>query len=383
MKEEFEDDSKTPLIKKKENNEEKSNKENPQEGNENNLENSKEKKELSTESRNNALIIWKNKLSGKVYFVFFIQSLIIFLFIYYAFHNETFKNLLQKNHKFLYVSIILASAIMIACEMVKLLMVVPFNYFFFIVFSVCISIIVCKLALLFSFKTIAILWTLLIAMILSLSFYALKAKREIRLMSTSFFVFIILLIVSLIIKFIADVPFIDMALIILCLITFNIYLIYDVNSLIEKKKPSSRDYFSLNILLYFDIIMNFIRFVNFIYKNLQSEEKSEKLDKIKGLVDDLEKGIDEVKNFGKDDNEDEDEKDDKKKKKGKKGKKEDKKEDKKAKKGKKEDKKDKKEKKGGDKKSKKEDKKKKDSGDDDKDNENNIVKDILDNIFGL
>ena len=124
---------------------------------------------------------------------------------------------------------------------------------------------------------------------------------------------------------------------------------------------SSKDYLVLNILVYLDIIMNLIKLVKFIYKNLSDgKEKNEVLEDIKGYADEFEKGFNEVKNFGEKKDEEEDEDDDegdKKKKKGKKGKKDDKK----GKKGKKEDKKGKKEDKKdkGKKKSKKEDKKNK------------------------
>jgi len=360
--------------------------------------------------------------------------LIIFIFIYYAFYSEAFRNLLQKNHKLFFISLVLAAVIMFASEKIKFLSVVPFNYFIFLIFSLCISILVCKLVILFSFKTIAILWVLLIFMILSLSIYAFITKIEIKLLPTSFFVLMVLLIIGVFIKFFADVSFVDMLFIILCLICFNLYLIYDTNVLIEERKMTSRDYFTLNILLYLDIIMNFIKLAKFIIKNLQSEEgennKNESLEKIKDFAEDIEQGLDAVKNFGKeadddedgdddgddDDNDEEGEKEDKKKKKkekkGKKDdkkdkkkehkkddkkekkKKEDKKDDKKEKK-KKEDKKekkeDKKDKKDKDKKGKKDKKKKKKSDDDDDDGKDNLfkskggedfAKNLLGNLFG-
>ena len=115
-----------------------------------------------------------------------------------------------------------------------------------------------------------------------------------------------------------------MLLIVICVTSLNIYLIYDVNELIEEKKMSSKDYLVLNILVYLDIIMNLIKLVKFIYKNLSDgKEKNEVLEDIKGYADEFEKGFNEVKNFGEKKDEEEDEDDDegdKKKKKGKKGK---------------------------------------------------------------
>ena len=447
MADKIEDDITAPLINKEEEeknkDEKKSDKKNSEKENETheeeeeNEEERKEKMKRLKEMRQK--ILKKNKLTGKVFLVFFLQSLIIFIFIYYAFYSEAFRNLLQKNHKLFFISLVLAAVIMFASEKIKFLSVVPFNYFIFLIFSLCISILVCKLVILFSFKTIAILWVLLVFMILSLSIYAFITKIEIKLLPTTFFVLMVLLIVGVFIKFFADVSFVDMLFIILCLICFNLYLIYDTNVLIEERKMTSRDYFTLNILLYLDIIMNFIKLAKFIIKNLQSEEgennKNESLEKIKDFAEDIEQGLDAVKNFGKeadddedgdddgddDDNDEEGEKEDKKKKKkekkGKKDdkkdkkkehkkddkkekkKKEDKKDDKKEKKkkddkkDKKEDKKDKKDKdkKDKDKKGKKDKKKKKKSDDDDDDGKDNLfkskggedfAKNLLGNLFG-
>ena len=229
----------------------------------------------------------------------------------------------------------------------------------------------------------AILWSLVIVMILFLAIYTYNIKKEIKLISTAFIVFLILFGASIIIKFVANVSILNMILIIICLVCISLYLIYDMNNLIEEKNLTKKDYFTLNILVYFDIIMNFIKLVKFVYNNLQSGEKNETLEDMKGIIDDLEKGFKEVKNFGKSDEEDEESDDDKKKKKGKKdkkGKKEEKKDDKKGK-GKQ---KDKKEEKKEDKKDKgkKKDKKKKKKKDDDEGNGENIFKDFIGNLLG-
>ena len=355
------DDIKRPLINKEIKIEIK--KKSDKESGEDN-ENKEEEDENKSESKKEIIrkIITKNKISGKVYFIFFIQSLIIFSFIYYAFHDENFQKLLKNHPNIMYVSIILASIIMIVSQKVKILTIAPFNYFLFIIFSLSISVIVCKIVILFSFKTIAILWILIMCMIFSLSIYSYYNKEEILLPPTSFITFIILVVVCIIIKFYFIVPFFNMLLIVLCVTSLNIYLIYDVNELIEEKKMSSKDYLVLNILVYLDIIMNLIKLVKFIYKNLSDgKEKNEVLEDIKGYADEFEKGFNEVKNFG-------EKKDDKK---GKKGKKEDKK-------GKKEDKKDK-----GKKKSKKDDKKnkKKKDSDSDGDIDEKKIKDFLGSLF--
>ena len=392
MTDEAEDDIKIPLIKKeKDENEKKSNKEKSEDNNnEEESEEDEEDNKISQEELNE--IIRKNKIISKVYLVFFVQSLIIFLFIYFAFYEEIFTSMLKKNGKLFYLSAALAFVIMLISFKVKILTVVPLNYFFFLLFSACISVIICKISILFTFKTIGTLWTLFIVMILSLAIYTYNLKKEIKLISAAFIVFLILFCASIVLKFSMGVSILNMILINICLVTVGLYLIYDTKYIIEEKGLKKNDYFTLNILVYFDIIMNFIKLVKFIYNNLQSEEKSQTLESIKGIMDDLEKSFKEVKNLGKsDDEEEDDDDDDKKKKKGKndkKGKKDDKKDDKKGKgkkkdkkEEKKEDKKDKGKKK--DKKSdKKNDKKKKKKKDDDEDNDGEkIFKDFIGNIF--
>ena len=366
MTDNIEDDIKSPLIKKeKEENEKKLNKEYLEDNNNNEeIEEDEEYIKISQEKLNK--IIGKNKIISKVYLVFFIQSLIIFLFLYFAFYEEIFTSMLKKNYKLFYCSVIFAFVIMFISHKVKILTVVPLNYFFFLLFSTCISVVICKIAILFSFKTMAILWSLVIVMILFLAIYTYNIKKEIKLISTAFIVFLILFGASIIIKFVANVSILNMILIIICLVCISLYLIYDMNNLIEEKNLTKKDYFTLNILVYFDIIMNFIKLVKFVYNNLQSGEKNETLEDMKGIIDDLEKGFKEVKNFGKSDEEDEESDDDKKKKKGKKdkkGKKEEKKEDKKD-------------------KGKKKDKKKKKKKDDDEGNGENMFKDLIGNLLG-
>ncbi len=175
MTDKIEDDITAPLINKEEEeknkDEKKSDKKNSEKENETHEEeeeNEEERKERMKRLKElRQKILKKNKLTGKVYLVFFLQSLIIFIFIYYAFYSEAFRNLLQKNHKLFFISLVLAAVIMFASEKIKFLSVVPFNYFIFLIFSLCISILVCKLVILFLFKTIAILWVLLAFMSLS------------------------------------------------------------------------------------------------------------------------------------------------------------------------------------------------------------------------
>jgi len=323
----------------------------------------------------NTEIILKNRIISKIYFLFFIQLSINFLFIYYSFNNEKFKNLLEKNNELFYLSIgITAIIFFFSFKNRILLTTVPFNYFFFIIFTLSLSYLICRVVILFTFKTILVLWTLLLIMVLSLSIYSYNLAKKVQITSAVVFSSLSTISFSVIIKFVSKITIVNILLILLCLICFSIYLVYDVISLIEEKEIEKKEYILVNVFLYTDIIKQFIKLIRMITKYFES---CEKIKDLKEIADDLDSGFNDIKKLGKklsdsddeeednddDDSDSDDDKKSKKKKdekKGGKGKKDDKgKKDKKNDKGKKDDKskKDKKNDKG--KKDKKEDKKNK------------------------
>ena len=317
----------------------------------------------------------KNLIISKIYFMFFIQLGISYLFIYQAFNNKIFFNLVKNNIKLLSLTIILTAIIFVSSYQWKfILIIVPFNYFFFLVFTISISFIMCKIVILFSFKSITVLWILILIMILSLSVYAYNSIKEIKFLETIAFISLILISFGFILFFVVKINLMDILLILFCLISFCVYLIYDVNSIIKDKNIGKNNFILVNFYLYTDIFRIFMKMVKVIYTHLSKsldKEENEILQDMNDINEQFEKGFEDVeKNFGKKDkgddvDDDEDEDSDKKKKKGKeKGKKKEKSK-KKDEKGKKDDKKkgkkekeDKKDKDKGKKDKKKEDKKK-------------------------
>ena len=319
----------------------------------------------------------KNLIISKIYFMFFIQLGISYLFIYQAFNNKIFFNLVKNNIKLLSLTIILTAIIFVSSYQWKFILIItPFNYFFFLVFTISISFIICKIVILFSFKSITVLWILILIMILSLSVYAYNSIKEIKFLETIAFISLILISFGFILFFVVKINLMDILLILFCLISFCVYLIYDVNSIIKDKNIGKKNFILVNFYLYTDIFRIFMKMVKVIYTHLSKsldKEENEILQDMNDINEQFEKGFEDVeKNFGKkdkgDDDDDEDEDSDKKKKKGKeKGKKKEKskkkdekgkKDDKKKGKKEKEDKKDK-----GKKDKKKEDKKKEDKKD--------------------
>lgn len=370
------DDISAPLINKKQSNQKIFTEDNieDEEKNINELSNQLKKKV-------NKDVLLKNHIICKIYLLFFLQLSITYLFIYYSFKNEVFHNLIKNKHLLFGSSVGLTAIIFYGSYKWKeILQTVPFNYFFFLVFTISISFIICKIVIFFEFKTIAFLWVLTLIMILSLAIYAYNSSKEIDIIHAVIFVSLILISISIIIEFVAKIHIFSILLMLLCLITLAIYLVYEVLTLIKEKKIGDKDYILVNVYLYTDIILLFVRLIKFIHNSVIKDNENSGLNELIKINEEIEKGFKEVKNMGNkssDDGDDgdyeDDESDDKKgkgkEKKSKKGKKDNKgKKDDKGKKGKKEkgkkDKKeDKKEKK--DKKGKKSKKSKKDDDDDD------------------
>ena len=322
----------------------------------------------------NKEIIYKNRIISKIFLIFFIQVSITYIFIYYSFKNQIFYKLIKENKKLFIASIGVTAIIFYSSYQFKeIFTTVPFNYFFFLVFTISISYLICKLLILFSFPTITVLWILLLIMILSLSVYAYNSKKDSKIIEIVIFVSLILISFGIIIKFVAKIPIMNMILMILCLISLSVYLIYDVKKTIEENKIGQKDYILVNVFLYTDIFRIFVKIVNLITeqvgKVLDKEDKS-LLNEIKSVNEEIEKGFNEMKELGKNDDSDKkgkgknkkgnkDEKGKKKDDKGKKGKKDDKKD---------KDKKDDKGKKGKKDKKKTQKKKSEDEEDDDDDN---------------
>ena len=385
------DEMEIPLIDKKTKLDKKIRKKYSEDINEENETDNKDKEFIKIIKNNNYII-------SKIYFIFFLQLCIAYLFIYQAFNNVLFFNIVKHNLKIFALSILITAIIVYGSYQWKdFLIIEPFNYFFFLVFTISISFIICKIVILFSFKTITVLWILILIMILSLSVYAYNSVKEIKILEAVAFVSLILLTFGFILFFVYKIHLMDILLILFCLISFSVYLIFDVNSLMKDKRIGKKNFILVNFYLYTDIFRIFIKMVKVIRKNLGKsldEEQNSLLNDLNNVNEEVQKGFDDVEqNFGKKvNNKDEDEEEDedeanvkkKKKEKDKKGKKKEKSK-KKDEKGRKDDKKKGKEEKENKKSSKKKGKKDKNkkSKKDDEDEKDSIkmVGEFFGNIF--
>jgi len=279
-------------------------------------------KEIIEKNKNNLII-------SKIYFMFFIQLGISYLFIYQAFNNKSFFNLVKNDIKLLLLAIILTAIIFVCSYQWKfILILVPFNYFFFLVFTLSISFIICRIVILLSFKLITVLWILILIMILSLSIYAYNSIKKIKIIEAFAFTSLILISFGFILFFVTKINLMDILLILFCLICFCVYLIYDVNSIIKDKNINKKNYILVNFYLYTDIFRIFMKMVKVVYTHLRNalnKDENEILQDMSNINDQFEKSFEDIeKTFGKKDkgdDEDEDE-DSNKKKKKEKGKKE-------------------------------------------------------------
>ena len=281
-------------------------------GTEDNLEEGEENEHTNLLGKKmNTEIIMKNRIISKIYFLFFIQLCINFLFIYYSFTNEKFHKLLEKNNDLFYLSIgITAIIFFFSFKNRTLLTTIPFNYFFFIVFTLSLSYLICRIVILFTYETILVLWILILIMVLSLSIYSYNLAKKIQITSAVVFSSLSTISFSVIIKFVSKLPIINIILILLCLICLSIYLVYDVISLIEEKAIENKNYILVNVFLYTDIIKLFIKLIRMITKYFES---SEEIKNLKKVADDLDRGFNDVKTLGKkndDSDEDSDSEDD-------------------------------------------------------------------------
>ena len=317
----MDDDIKAPLIIKKSNQEEeKVTKTLTKKFSEDKEDEDEEELQNLLEKQIDKKIISENYLISKIYFLFFIQLSITFLFIYYAFNNQLYNNLLKTNKQIFWSAITVTALIFFGSYKWKeVLSTFPFNYFFFLIFTLSISFIACKIVILFQFKTIAVLWVLLLIMVLSLATYAYNSKTKIKIVEAVIFDSLILISFSLIIKFASGIPFVDILLILLVLISLAVYFIYDVRSLINDFKIRDNDFIFVNIFLFIDILRLFGKLIKLISNNIAKYDKNGNNGKgentifkeLNNLNEDIEKCFNGAKNIGKkDESEDGDDEDD-------------------------------------------------------------------------
>lgn len=219
----------------------------------------------------------ENKFIFKIYLHFFGQIIFILLMTIFAFKNKTFHSLLS-NNKFLFIIFIIVILILLIYPLKyeQLLKNPPYNYIYLFIFTISISYVICKILILFNSNLIeagAILFIIELIYLMIDSYISKMNKLD--LINTSAFMGLCLLFIGSILYFIKKVNFFILIFIILIILLFGIYLIYDMNLILldTRRNFEENDYVLATIFLYIDIFQIFLELIIKFYNSCEPEKK--------------------------------------------------------------------------------------------------------------
>ena len=225
----------------------------------------------------------ENKFVFKVYLHILCQSILILIMLFITFCVPTFNTMIIQNNIIFYIILIILLVTLIRPIISdKILLNFPSNYLYLIVFSICISFILCKIAILFEFHLVAILSILNVIEILYLTIesYILKKyeKTESDMANTATFMGLCILIIGSIFCFINEISIIKLGIILIILISLGVYIIYDMNCIfLDKRRKIPKDgYVYATMFLYIDIIPSLFELLEKFYNSCEPERKQTK-----------------------------------------------------------------------------------------------------------
>ena len=218
----------------------------------------------------------KTKFIFKVYLHLFCQIIIILLLALFAFKSKTFNSILSYNKIIFYTLIILAFILFLyPLFSDQILKIIPYNYIYLLIFTICISYIICKLILFLNPSLVRIGAILLILEIIYLlidSYFRKKYNDDI--LNSSIFIGLFLLFLSSILCFIEKIKILKMIIIFLILLSIGVYLIYDMNLILVdyRRNFEEKDYVLANMFLYIDIIQTIFELIGKFYNSFEPEK---------------------------------------------------------------------------------------------------------------
>ena len=222
----------------------------------------------------------QNKFIFKVYLHIICQCLFLLLMIYMAFKLESFQNLLIENNIPLYIAfIILLITFIHPLISVQALKTFPLNYFYLFVFTLCLGYIICRIAITLDFSIIKIFVLLNICQLIYLSIESLiikeYSKTEIDIANSATFMGLFILFVGGILCYIDQIKILKFGLIILILVFLGVYIIYDMNCIVNDKRRTIKidEYVVATMFLYIDIFQTFLELMEKFYSSCESERK--------------------------------------------------------------------------------------------------------------
>lgn len=219
----------------------------------------------------------ENKFIFKVYLHFFTHTIFILLMTILAFKCKIFHTFLWNNLILFFIILIITFSILIyPLFNDQILKTSPYNYFYFIIFTICISYIICKIFIYFNPNLVQVGIVLFIFELIYLIVDAYISKRKnLEIGSTTAFMGLCLLFIGSILYFIEKVNFFKLIFIILFILLFGIYLIYDTNLIFleARRKFKEDEYILATIFLYIDLIQTIVELISKFYNSYEPEKK--------------------------------------------------------------------------------------------------------------
>ena len=198
----------------------------------------------------------ENKLIFKVYLHFFFQVIFFLLMTILSIKNKTFHDIVYSNKVLFCISAVVAFITLIyPLYSDEILKIPPYNYIYFLIFTISLSYLICKVLQLLNIKLVKIGAILFIIEILYLSVDSFIKKDNDNIINTSILMGLSLLFIGIILYFIEKISFFKVFLVILMVLLFGIFLIYDMNLIFleTRRKFGENEYVLATIFIYIDI----------------------------------------------------------------------------------------------------------------------------------
>ena len=264
---------------------------------------------LSFNEKNSKTKKIENRFIFKVYLHVFCQFIIILLMIILAFKNKLVNSIISNNiYAFFSISIATFIAIFLPLFIEKLLKIIPYNYIYFLIFTIGVSYIICKIAILFSpllVRTFSILFFFEL-IYLTIDAYINK-KYDVDIGNASKFIGLLLIFIGFILYFIERIKFINLIIIITIILLIGIFLIYDLNLIFleKRRKFEENDYVLATLFLYIDIFQTIFELIENFYNSCEPERVPiQKQKEVKSMIYTGEEAYEDL--YNKEDEEDKD-----------------------------------------------------------------------------
>ncbi len=200
----------------------------------------------------------------KVYGLLMVQLLIVFGICIFANYNKTFQYLLSFRTLLILDFIFLIGISILLMVKPIWFMKVPLNYFFLLVFTLCISWFVARETCKYSLQNVIVSFCLTILTVFVLTIYTFFSKRNIEMATCAYLISLILIFISILIYIFIRTRILILVINILCLVIFSLYLVYDTEIILTTRGGAlvfADAYIPAVMLLLVDVVYIFLTYL--------------------------------------------------------------------------------------------------------------------------